>query len=60
MSVTKIYGQISFVCDSCGESEEVDDAPFEQSWSALAAAGWRTKKIGREWKHWCPDCDPVP
>lgn len=49
-------GQISFVCDACGEVLETEERDFVDAKGMLDAEGWRARKIGTDWIHNCPDC----
>lgn len=52
--------RIIFECDSCDATLEGDDhEEFKEVWAAAKEEGWRTRKIGGEWVHACPRCDPA-
>lgn len=50
-----------FECDGCGETEEGrgvygrDDFTF--FWEELRDQGWIAYAVGKDWQHWCPDCN---
>jgi hypothetical protein len=49
-------GKIVWECDSCDSTFEWDDEDeFAKGWEAAKSHGWRTRKIGNEWVHACPD-----
>lgn len=60
MSSDKQHGRFVFTCDSCEEvrfkSEPGDD--FNAAWEKAKTEGWRARKIGKDWAHFCPDCEP--
>lgn len=55
--IDRQHGKIIIECDSCGEIfEGRDDAEFAQVWSAAKRDGWRSRKIGNDYVHGCPNC----
>jgi predicted RNA-binding Zn-ribbon protein involved in translation (DUF1610 family) len=61
---------IAVSCDSCGVVHKNTLSPtnsfrsspfqFKPVWAAAQADGWRAKKDGKDWKHFCPDCGGEP
>ena len=52
-------GACSLVCDSCGKG--IDFESFKKAVAFKKAEkgdpdGWRSYKVGDEWKDSCPDC----
>lgn len=54
--IDRQYGKIIVACDTCDEQFAESGDDFKKVWAAAKAAGWRTRKIGDEWVHGCPDC----
>lgn len=52
----RIYGQIAFECDACGDVLETGEKEFGEAKAFLDAEGWRARKIGTDWIHRCPEC----
>jgi Fe2+ or Zn2+ uptake regulation protein len=44
------------ICDECEDSLEFTDTTWNNMLADVKAAGWKIKKVGEEWKHWCGDC----
>ena len=55
MSIERLGGAYSPVCDCCGE-ELATEYDFYDALAAVRAAGWRNVKCGSEWMTYCPDC----
>lgn len=52
-------GKIIFECDVCGGVFEPDTSDFAEAIAALRNENWKTKKVGDDWCHSCPNCgDP--
>ncbi len=50
-------GGIRLACDEC---EDVQDDTFSDFHEMLEYArddGWKIKKVGGYWEHYCPDCE---
>jgi hypothetical protein len=59
MTSERIKDVLTFMCDACGEFEEAEyGSSFESMWAALKDKGWRATKLGSDWFHYCPECDP--
>ena len=50
-------------CDACPEVYEPAtlgrgsaQREWSEMWAYARAAGWRARKVGEDWKHFCPDC----
>lgn len=47
--------RILIECDCCDEVFQGDeDAAFAETWGRAKRDGWRTRKIDRDWLHFCP------
>jgi hypothetical protein len=48
-------------CDRCSTGEErisTDEAPhFLAVVEQIKSEGWKVKKVGGEWEHYCPECN---
>lgn len=56
-------GEITFHCNGCSDMLETLTRDFSAAMVDLRDAGWRAKKDGSEWEHFCPNCqsdDPGP
>ena len=42
------------ICDNCGDGFMAED--FADAMEKMYADGWKRKKIGRVWCHYCADC----
>lgn len=51
-------GPITFCCDECGEIEETRCAEFSGALAKIKAHGWKARKDGDDWQHYCKDCAP--
>lgn len=57
MSSDTQHLKIIFTCDTCDETfTGAQQETFQAVWSRAREDGWRTRKIGTEWVHGCPDC----
>ncbi len=57
MSLHRDHGEIVFECDGCGETLETLTTDFWAAAAKLKDEGWRTRKRGQEWEHFCSeDC----
>lgn len=55
--LTRIYGKISFSCDGCVvEVLDTDTKEFDEAVERLRSEGWKFRKTGKEWSHYCPGC----
>lgn len=50
------HGKIVFECDVCGETLETDEREFAEAKAVLDDEGWRARKLGADWMHYCPEC----
>lgn len=57
MTTDRIKGQLVFECDNCGETSQ-DNNNFIEAWNELKDDGWKTRKFGSDWNHYCPKCAP--
>lgn len=51
-------GPITFCCDECGELDDTRCADFASALAKARSHGWRVRKAGDEWQHFCADCTP--
>jgi hypothetical protein len=49
-------GEIVFECDGCSDTLETGEREFSEAKHALDAEGWRARKLGSDWMHYCPGC----
>lgn len=49
-------GPITFCCDECGEVEETRCSDFASAMLKVKSHGWRARKVGDDWQHFCKDC----
>lgn len=49
-------GPISFVCDGCGEAEDMHCTGWAGANAKARSRGWKAIKAGDEWEHLCPPC----
>ena len=49
-------GEISFICDECGEEIHTEESAFDSALKHMKSYGWRCEKVDGEWKHYC-GCD---
>lgn len=52
------HGEIIFVCDGCQESLVTGTGDFDNALAVLKDSnGWKIRRRGGEWEHYCPDCN---
>lgn len=49
-------GLIVFTCDKCPETLETEHDEWDTAWPVAKEAGWRAFRLGKDWRHSCPDC----
>jgi hypothetical protein len=54
--IDRQHGDVVFECDECGATLETEQADFQSAWNMAKREGWRTRKIGEDWVHKCPEC----
>lgn len=52
------YDQIVIECDACENVHEGGSKEWAPVWGEAKRLGWKSRKIGSEWVHTCPDCKP--
>jgi hypothetical protein len=58
MSIERTYGEITIVCDGCGDGIDTLETDFDQALTSAKAVGWVPRKVDGEWKHYCcPGCE---
>lgn len=52
-------GEVYFECDGrrCAEVCVTECTEFESALIIMKEEGWTVRKIGNDWKHYCPDED---
>lgn len=53
-NIGRKYGKKAVICDNCGDGFESED--WESARSEMKERGWKTKKEGNSFKHYCDDC----
>lgn len=51
------HGDITFECDSCGETLDTNDDDWNVAWNMAKRDGWTSRKIAGEWEHSCLTCN---
>ena len=46
-------GDFSFVCDVCDAHQDTYTDDFREAVERIKSKGWKIKKIGDEWIHYC-------
>jgi hypothetical protein len=49
-------GPITFCCDECGEPDDTHCSDFASAMSKGKSHGWKARKVGEDWNHYCKDC----
>lgn len=57
MTISRDHGDITFECDSCADEYETHEDNFDIAWNMAKRDGWRARKVGNVWQHFCEDCD---
>lgn len=55
--LTRIYGEIVFQCDCCDKTLDTDTKDFDEALSKMRSEEWKCRKSGKDWLHYCPDCN---
>jgi predicted RNA-binding Zn-ribbon protein involved in translation (DUF1610 family) len=57
MSIDRQYGKIVIECSSCDATiESEQDEDWDVFWPRAVLEGWKSRKVGHDWVHGCPDC----
>jgi hypothetical protein len=58
--IKTVKGELVATCNECGTEEPggVIDV-FRDFVNLLKESGWKIKKDGDEWQHFCPDCEEL-
>ncbi len=58
MTVARQEGTIWFLCDTCPESIDSEEADFQEAVATMRGAGWNATRVGQagDWVHTCPEC----
>ena len=51
------HGDIVIECDSCDEILETETSDFGSALNLMKREGWRARKIGEDWCHFCSKCE---
>jgi hypothetical protein len=43
-------------CNQCGEDITLAYGDWDEFMEQFRSAGWRSRKNGEEWEHFCPEC----
>lgn len=50
-------GPITVRCDACAHGcLDTETVVFAGAMATMKDEGWRTRRIGEDWVHFCPDC----
>lgn len=49
-------GEIIFECEGCSDTLETGERDFSEAKAVLDTEGWRARKLGSDWLHYCPGC----
>lgn len=60
MSVDRQFGDIIFICDTCGEDLDTAEPLWNDAQAVRKKQGWAAiyDDEEEEWKHFCKDCKP--
>lgn len=56
MSLDRIKGNVTFICDGSGCHQYEEGSDFGEVWNDAKAIGWTAKNEGGEWSHYCRSC----
>jgi hypothetical protein len=56
--IDRQHGKILIECDACDATFQGDTDDWREEWAVAKAEGWKTRKIGEEWMHFCAGCRP--
>ncbi len=56
--IDRQHGKIVIECDACDTVYEGGSDEWAPVWISAKREGWKTRQIGSEWVHTCPDCKP--
>jgi len=54
--IDRHHGKIVFECDRCHEVEEPGTSDFAEALESIKHEGWEARKVGEQWRHYCPKC----
>ncbi|HWS65679.1 MAG TPA: hypothetical protein VN325_23205 [Steroidobacteraceae bacterium] len=54
--ITRVHGDIQFECDECAEVLDTRTSEFSEALTELKVEGWRSRKLGNDWSHYCEKC----
>jgi hypothetical protein len=54
--ITRWAGDIAFECDRCGRELDTGTDEWIEALVELRSNEWKSRKVGEEWTHLCPDC----
>ena len=50
------YDTYDVFCDYCSYSTDGVFEEWQEIITAMRSEGWKTRKVGTEWRHKCKDC----
>lgn len=53
-----LYGDYYVCCDACGKELDGTFDSFDDAKDSMRFNGWKFRKIGEDWYHYCPECAP--
>ena len=56
--IDRCYGDYYVTCDACGKELDGVFSDFDEARDSMKTNGWRTRRIGDDWFHYCPECAP--
>lgn len=49
-------GNFIVECDKCSEVLDTETSSFDSALNIMRRNGWKSRKIGEDWVHWCGEC----
>lgn len=57
MSIERYHGDISFICDDCGDALDAYTNDFTEAIEVLKMNSWTfIRQKNGDYEHYCPDC----
>lgn len=56
--IDRQHGVIVLECDCCDRTFQGASGEWNEVWPEAKREGWKARKIGHDWIHACPDCEP--
>jgi hypothetical protein len=51
--INRQHGTTVIACDACGRLSQSDSNEWAKVWLQAKRAGWRTRKVGKNWGQFC-------